>query len=225
MFVVFLSCHENSAKKGIREIFYALTLKYSSKLDIISLTYSYLRKVLQSRKMEQNNLKGFYHNAMRCGTYLGIVWAIMYILLFKSYTSQLFSMVAMALLMASPFIACRLVVGYRKSECGDRMEFPQAWAFLTCMYICATLFSTLTNYIFFNLIDQGALLMEMNDILSQIIVTPGIAVEEKAGLESLQDELSQLTSTDLVWQLLSNNIFSSVIMPPVIATFARKNQQ
>ena len=162
---------------------------------------------------------------MRCGTYLGIVWAIMYILLFKSYTSQLFSLVAMTLFFASPFIACRLVVGYRKSECGDRMEFPQAWAFLTCMYICATLFSTLTNYIFFNLIDQGELLMEMNNILSQIIATPGIAVEEKAGLENLQDELSQLTSTDLVWQLLSNNIFSSVIIPPVIATFARKNQR
>ena len=67
--------------------------------------------------------------------------------------------------------------------------------------------------------------MEMNNILSQIIATPGIAVEEKAGLENLQDEISQLTSTDLVWQLLSNNIFSSVIMPPVIALFARKNQQ
>ena len=131
----------------------------------------------------------------------------------------------MALLIASPFIACRLAVGYRRNECGDRMEFPQAWAFLTCMYICATLFSTLTNYIFFNLIDQGELLMEMNNILSRIIATPGIGVQEKAGLESLQDELSQLTSTDLVWQLLSNNIFSSVIMPPVIALFARKNQQ
>ena len=172
--------------------------------------------------MEQNKQKEFYNHAMKCGTYLGIIWAIMYILFFKSYTSPFFSMIAIALFFSSPFIASRLTANYRRSECGDHMEFHQAWLFLSGMYICATLFSALTNYIFFNIIDQGAILMEMNNVLSQIISAPGIGVEEKAAFENLQDMLSQLTVNDIIWQLLSNNILSSLILPPIIATFARK---
>ena len=172
--------------------------------------------------MEQNNSKEFYHHTMKCGTYLGILWAIMYILFFKSYTSPFFSMIAMMLFCASPFIACRLVANYRRSECGDRMEFHKAWLFLSGMYICATLFSAMTNYIFLNIIDQGAVLMEMNNALSQMISTPGIGVEEEAAFENMQDMLSQLTVNDVTWQLLSNNIMSSLILPPIIATFVRK---
>lgn len=172
--------------------------------------------------MEQNFSKSFYQNAMQYGTYLGIFWAIMYILLFKFPTDPLLSTMAMTMLLASPFLACRLAINYRKKECGNNIKYPQAWTFLFCMYICATLFSTMTNYIFFNLIDQGSILMDFNNILSQLISTPGIDETAKTQFENIQDTLSRLTVNDIIWQLLNNNIFNSLTLPPIIALFARK---
>ena len=172
--------------------------------------------------MEQSNSKGFYQNAMQYGTYLGIFWAMTYILLFKFPTSPMVSTMALTMYFCSPFFAGRLAAGYRRKECGNSIKYPQAWTLLFCMYICATLFSAMTNYIFFQLIDQGAFLMDFNDILSQIISTPGIEEAAKVQFEQIQDTLSQLSATEIVWQLLNNNIFNSLTLPPIIALFVRK---
>lgn len=174
------------------------------------------------RVMEQTYIKDFYNNAMKYGTYLGIFWTVMYILLFKFYSNGSLSMLAMAMLFTSPFLACRFAKDFRKKECGDNLGYAQAWTFLFCMYICATLFSTMVNYIFFNIIDQGAIIMELNDTLSQIIATPNLEAETKVLFEDMQDIISRLTVNDLIWQLLGNNIFSSLTLPPIIAIFARR---
>ena len=172
--------------------------------------------------MEQINIKDFYNNAMKYGTYLGIFWTVMYILLFKFYSNGGLSMLAMAMLFTSPFLACRFAKDFRKKECGDNLGYAQGWTFLFFMYICATLFSTMVNYIFFNIIDQGAIIMELNDTLSQIIATPNLEAETKVMFEDMQDIISRLTVNDLIWQLLGNNIFSSLTLPPIIAIFARR---
>ena len=172
--------------------------------------------------MKQTDTKGFYQSAMQYGTYLGIYWAVMYILLFRSLYNPMLSTIAVAMVFTSPLLAYRFTIGYRKKECGDQIKYPQAWTFLFCMYICATLFSALTNYIFFNFMDQGAFLMEFNDILSQLIATPDIDSATKAQFEGVQDMLSQTTVNGIMWQLLNNNIFNPLILPPIIALFARK---
>jgi hypothetical protein len=173
-------------------------------------------------KMEQNNSKEFYQSAMRLGTYLGIFWAMTYILLFKFPTNAMVSTIAMAMYMGSPFLAGRMVATYRKRECSDCLKYPQAWTLLFCMYICATLLSTMTNYIFFGIIDQGAFLMEFDGILSQLISTPGIDEVTKMQFEQIKELLSQMTVKEIVWQLMNNNIFNSLTLPPMIALFVRK---
>ena len=172
--------------------------------------------------MEQIQTKDIYHNAMKYGTYQGIYWSVTYILLFKFPGSQFLSMAAMTMLLTSPLVALRFAKDYREKECGGSLGYAQAWTFLSCMYICATLFSTMAGYIFFNIIDQGAVLMEVNDTLSQIIATPNLELETKVMFEEMQDIVSRLTINDLIWQLLGNNILCSLAMPPIIAIFARK---
>ena len=81
----------------------------------------------------------------------------------------------------------------------------------------------MTNYIFFSIIDQGAFLMDLNETLLQMINAPGIDEESRMQFEGLQDMVSHLTANETVWQLLNNNIFNSLILPPVIALFVRKN--
>ena len=179
------------------------------------------------RKMEQTESKGFYQYAMQYGTYLGIFWAIMYILLFKFPYSPSLSSIALTILFCSPFLAGKFAINYRKKECGNNIKYPQAWTFLFCMYICATLFSAMTNYVFFNLIDQGSFMMEINNILSQMINSPDIEEATRVQFEEMQDWFSKQTVNDIIWQLLNNNIFSSLALPPIIALFVRnstKNQ-
>ena len=172
--------------------------------------------------MEQAQSKEFYQSAMQCGTFLGIFWAIMYILLFKFPTDPILSTLSMAMMVSSPFVACSFAINYRKKECDNQIKYPQAWTFLFCMYICATLFSTLTNYIFLNIIDQGDFLINYNHILTETINTPGIDEITKLQFEKMQDMLLKLTASDIVWQILNSNIFCSLILPPIIALFVRK---
>lgn len=175
--------------------------------------------------MEQTQTKDIYHNAMKYGTYLGIFWTVTYILLFKFPGSGSLSMLAMAMMFTSPFLAYRFAKDFREKECGGCLGYAQAWALLSTMYLCATLFSTMAGYIFFNIIDQGATLMQLNDTLSQIIATPNLELETKTMFEEMQDIISRLTVKDLIWQLLGNNIMCSLTLPPIIAIFARRTIQ
>lgn len=175
--------------------------------------------------MEQSNRSIFYQNAMKYGTYLGAFWALTYILLFSSFNSSMLSLLASAMFISSPFVAGKLTIRFRKNECGDYMKYPQAWTFLFCMYLCATLLSTLTNYIYLNYIDGGEILAEMARILAEASNTPGIEVSAKEQLEAMNRSVSELTAGNMTWSLLHNNIFSSLVMPPIIAFFVRKNTQ
>ena len=172
--------------------------------------------------MEQTHSKGFYHSAMQNGTYLGIFWAVAYILLLKFSASPSVTMIGVAMFIGSPFLACRFATNYRRNECDNSIKYPQAWTYLFCMYICATLFSGFTNYIYFSIIDHGQLLVDFNLMLSQIISSPEIDEVTKTQFENIQAFFSKLTINDIVWQLLNNNIFNSLALPPVIALFVRK---
>lgn len=175
--------------------------------------------------MEQSNRSIFYQDAMKYGTYLGAFWALTYILLFRSFNSPALSLLASAMFISSPFVAGKLTIRFRKNECGNYMKYPQAWTFLFCMYLCATLLSTLTNYIYLNYIDGGATLAEMTRILTEASSTQEIEVSAKEQLEAMTKFISGLTAGDMTWSLLHNNIFSSLVMPPIIAFFVRKNTQ
>lgn len=175
--------------------------------------------------MEESNVKGFYQSAMQYGTYLGIFWAIMYIMLFESFSSPMISMVAMAMFIASPFFAGNLAIRYRKTECGNYIKYPQAWTFLFCMYVCATLLSAMTNYIYLDFIDKGSFIMEMHNILSDVTIDPNTDPSMLKQIEAMAEVLSQLTPIKITWSFLSNNIFCSLLLPPIIAFFVRKNTE
>ena len=117
--------------------------------------------------------KEFYQGAMRCGTALGAVWSIMYLLLFAGATSMLSISLCLTLYIASPFIAARYAAGYRRKECDNAMSYLQAWIFLLYMYICATLLSALVIYIYFSYIDGGAFFMTLQKMLDESMKIAG----------------------------------------------------
>lgn len=175
--------------------------------------------------MEQTKPSAFYQRAMRYGTYLGVVWTIMYIMLFNSLRTPFLGTAAMVLFISSPFIAKRFATRYRDEEYENGMAYPQAWTFLFCTYLFATLLSTFTNYIYLGFIDQGSFQMDAINIYAEALKTPGIDEVAREQIKVIQDTISQMSVRSMTISLMNSNIFSSLVLPPFIALFVKKKQQ
>ena len=169
--------------------------------------------------------KEFYQGAMRCGTALGAVWSIMYLLLFAGATSMLSISLCLTLYIASPFIAARYAAGYRRKECDNAMGYMQAWIFLLYMYICATLLSALVIYIYFSYIDGGAFFMTLQKMLDESMKIAGTDELMIKQIEQTKNIIENTTTSDFVWQLMNNNLLNTTILPAIIAFFVKRNNK
>ena len=178
--------------------------------------------------MEQANSNGFLQSAMKYGTYFGIFWAVTYVFLFKYLNHPLLSMLCPAMFFGSPVVAAFLAINYRKKACGNFMTYSQAWSFLFLMYICATILSTLTNYLYFKYLDNGSFIANYSDMISQAMNTPGLdknmTAQMKKIFEPTMEMLSQMSVKETVMMWLSNSMLSSLILPAVIAMFVKKQK-
>lgn len=168
--------------------------------------------------------KEFYQGAMYNGTILGAVWSIMYIMLFTGITNMLSLLLVTTLYIASPFIAAKLAIKYRRKECNNTMSYIQAWSFLLYMYICATLLSALVAYAYFAFLDGGAFFISLQNILEetkQIAGTDELLIQQ---IEQTTNIIDQTTTSDFVWQIMNNNLFNSSILPLVIAAFIKRKE-
>ena len=162
---------------------------------------------------------------MYYGTLLGTVWSIMYILLFAGTGSMTALLLASILFFASPFIAARYAIKYRKSECDDSMSFGQTWIFVFYMYICAGLLSALASFLYLRFIDGGTFFISLQEMLRSGAEVPGTDEVMKQQMAELTNSIGATSAKDFVWQLLSNNMFNTSILPLIIAIFAHKNKK
>ncbi len=171
------------------------------------------------------NKKDFYQSSMYYGTLLGTVWSIMYILLFAGSGNIVMLLLCSILFFASPFIAGFFAKKYRKEECDDSLSFNQAWIFLFYMYISAALFSALISFIYLRFIDGGAFFMLLQETLSAGAELPGTDETMKQQMITLAESIGSTSAADFVWQILSNNMFNTSVLPLIIALFIRKNNK
>jgi hypothetical protein len=168
--------------------------------------------------------KEFYQGAMYNGTILGAVWSIMYLMLFTGITNMMSLLLVTTLYIASPFIAAKLAIKFRSKECNNTMSYIQAWSFLLYMYICATLLSALTAFVYFEFLDGGAFFMTLQSILEetkQIAGTDELLIQQ---IEQTSNIIDQTTTNGFVWQIMNNNFFNTTILPIIIAVFVKRKE-
>jgi hypothetical protein len=175
--------------------------------------------------MNTQTNKEFYQSAMRNGTVLGAVWSIMYLLLFAGTANMLSLFTCLVLYFASPFIAAKLAIKFRRNECENRMGYMQAWTFVFYMYICATLLSALVSYIYLRFFDEGAFFMSLQTMLDESIKIAGTDELMIQQIKETQKIIDDTTTGSFVWQIMNNNLVSSTIMPLVIAIFVKNNDK
>ena len=173
----------------------------------------------------QGNKRGFYQSAMYYGTVLGTIWSIMYILTFIGLNNPLLLLGCIALFVGSPFFAASFTKRYRRNECGNGMKYLQAFTFLYCMYICASLLSTLAMFLYFRFIDDGMFMTTLQEILNSTKELPGMSDTGKLQIEQSLQIIQNTTTSDFVWQTLGNNILNASVLPLIIAIFVRRNNK
>lgn len=162
---------------------------------------------------------------MYYGTMLGIIWSIMYVLMFIGLKSPVLLLTCIALFIGSPFFAASFAKKYRRNECGNCMRYMQAFTFLYWMYICASLLSTLAMFLYFRFIDNGMFFATMQEILTASMNLPGIDETYRQQAEQALQIIRETTTSEFTWQILGNNIVNSSILPFIIAIFVRRNNK
>jgi hypothetical protein len=172
--------------------------------------------------MEQISQKEFTNTAMKYGTYLGIVWALMYVMLFNSLSMPILSFGAWGIIICAPILSGYMATRFRKAKCEDTMSYSQAWKFLAIMHLCAALFSAMINYLYLHFIDKGHFLGSINATLSEITETAATP-DVKEQMNSMFEMFSNYSAMDLTWAFLNNNIFVYLILTSIIALIVKKN--
>lgn len=171
------------------------------------------------------NRKSFYQGAMQQGTMLGIVWSIMFLLLFIGTDDLLMLFTSMTLFMGSPVIAALLAIKYRRTECNNTMSYMQAWGFTFYMYIFASIFCAFITFLYFKFVDGGAFFQSIQKMLTESMNTPGLPEAMKQQFQMTMEEFSRTTPIGFTWTILNSCISNSCFLPFLIAIFVRKNNK
>ena len=174
--------------------------------------------------METNNSRsGFYQGALKQGTILGVIWSAMFILLFTGTTNIFALLISMAIYFGSPAIAAMLAIKHRRKEFNNTMTYMQAWGFTFYMYLAASLFNTLVLFLYFKFVDGGAFFQTIQQMLVQSMNTPGMPQVMQQQLAQTLELISNTSTNDFIWSILSGSISNTCILPLLIAIFVRKN--
>lgn len=164
--------------------------------------------------MEQESpMRNIVNSAMMYGTWMGIYWALKFMLVPLMFTFPLASLLFLGLTVAVPFVGYFFVRHFRERYCQEgRITFVQAWMFTLLMYAFAALLVSVAHYVYFAYVDGGVLL--------------GTYVEQLEQLEQLQPELAgavteykkaaelfvAMSPIDLTVQMIVNNLFYGMIL-------------
>lgn len=161
---------------------------------------------------------------MYYGTLFGGIWCVMYIMMFAGVNDFLALVSGCSLFMASPVFAALFALKFRKDELGNLIPYSQAWRFIFIMYICATLLSTGVNYVYFTYIDNGTFISSVQNMITALQNEPMSDAAIRTLLDKYSEMVSRIDTGNFAWQLMDSNITNTLLLPPIIALFVRKNK-
>lgn len=176
--------------------------------------------------MAQERSKSMMQGAMRAGTVMGVFWIVKFVF-FPLGLGNIFLLTLFGVLTcAVPFIGYRLTRIYRDSTMGGQMSFLQAWVFGMWMYLFASMLTAVAHFVYFSFIDHGYVLSYYQNTLDAFAAA--VHAGEEALIEQMQlalDVFYQFTPTDIVWQLLSQNVFYGSIIALITAPLVMRRKK
>jgi hypothetical protein len=159
---------------------------------------------------EYKQLKAF---ARQDGALLSLLWIGAMACYIQGLSSPILGMIAMLLIILSPFYAANRLRHFRDEARAGIISFMRAYGYTVLTYFYAGLLLAVAVFIYFHFMDNGYLLGKLQELLNteegrQVMSAYGMADEMKQGLE----ELSRMRPIDYALQMLTINISTGFIL-------------
>lgn len=157
------------------------------------------------------------------GVRLALLWVASFTCYIVGIANPLYGMVAIVLMIATPFLVSRRLVKFRDESLGGAISFGRGWGYSVYVFFYASILLALAQYVYFAYIDQGYLLSSFTEALSSSEAKQ--MVEQYGAQQMIQEsmeELSQMRPIDYVLNILTVNIFIGAVLGLPIAALIKK---
>lgn len=164
--------------------------------------------------------------ALRYGTYMGLFWIIKFTFIPLGFSVPLLQLLFIICTLFVPVLGFLLVRHYRKTyNKEESFTFGNAFCFTAFMYAAAILLTAVAHYVYFRYIDGGYILTTYRQLLEEMgksykEIDPNLITRT---LESL-DMLTSFSTLQLVFQLISQNVFYCFLLALPTAFFTMKRK-
>ncbi len=169
---------------------------------------------------EYVQLKAF---ARQDGALLSILWIGALICYIQGLTNPLMGMVAMIIIVVSPFYAANRLRHFRDYAREGIISFRRGYAYTVLTFFYASLLLAAALYIYFAFIDNGYLLGKFTEMLSteenrQVLKMYGMTDQINEGLKNL----ASMRPIDYALNMLTINIMTGFFLGLPIAALMRR---
>ena len=169
---------------------------------------------------EYIQLKAF---ARQDGALLSVLWIVAMACYIQGLSSPMMGMVAMVLLVASPFFAANRLRVFRDKAREGIISFMRAYGYTVLTYFYGGLLLAIAVYAYFQFIDNGFLLSKLTDILNtaegqQVIKAYGMADD----ISQSMAELAKMRPIDYALNMLTVIISTGFILGLPTAALMRR---
>ena len=160
------------------------------------------------------------------GALLAVLWVASFACYVAGIANPLYSMMAMVLMVATPFFVALRLGAFRDKGLGGIISLPRGWAYSVYVFFYAAILMAVAQYVYFAYIDQGYLMQSFATAMS----TPEAKqMIEQYGIKETMDEsmelMGQLRPIDYALNVLTVNIMVGVVLGlPIAALMRRKGK-
>ncbi len=157
------------------------------------------------------------------GARLAALWVVSFACYVIGISNPLYGVVAMALMIATPFFVSLRVMKFRDKGLGGVISFGRGWGYSLYMFFYASILLALAQYVYFAYIDHGYMLHSFSEALSsseaqQMVKQYGAQQMVQESLE----QLGQMRPIDYALNILTMNIMIGAVLGLPIAALIKK---
>lgn len=159
------------------------------------------------------------------GAMLAVLWVASFVCCIVGLRTPLYSMVALGLMVATPFFVGRRLMKFRDFGLGGIISFARGWGYSVYVFFYAAVLLALAQYVYFAYIDQGYMVQTFSKLLAspearQLAQQYGIQETLKEGLE----QFGQMRPIDYALNVLTVNIMAGMLLGmPIAAMLQRRS--
>lgn len=153
------------------------------------------------------------------GLIVGVIMCVTFVMMMRGITDPMLEMLAMVLLVATPFVVGKRLANYRDKILMKRVSFRRALFYTSQCFMYGGIILALVSYAYMRFIDEGSFAAAMIEALSKpemaaLVKQNGMSVDELIELLGVQkpvDVAVSLLSNVLIMGFMASLIISLIV--------------